>query len=127
MNIIWATIKLYKQAKTPDPGAFLRSFRQKWLLLGGYTPFNYFLMLRNYAKRYRHNCTAIKTIVWGDTMLNLSLKGIKFDIPQFRRFLRTEIDLLKGELTSLSFVDPQKGKFLSPIDLDRLSDNPGNF
>ena len=60
-------------------------------------------------------------------MLNLSLKELKFNIPQFRRFIQTEIGLLRGELAFLSLLDPQKGDFLSYIDLNKLSDNPGNL
>ena len=60
-------------------------------------------------------------------MLNLSLKRLKFDIPQFRRFIQTKIGLLKGELASLSLLTPQKGDFLSYIDLNKLSNNPGNL
>ena len=60
-------------------------------------------------------------------MLNLSLKELKFDIPQFRRFIQTEIGLLRGELASLSFLNAQKGDFLSYFDLNKLSNNPGNL
>ena len=127
LNLIWSTVQHYKRAKTSDPGAFLRSFREKWLLIKGYTPFNYFLSLKTYAKRYRNNITTIGTIVWGDSMLNLSLKGLKFDIPQFKRFIQTEIGLLRGKLAFLSFLTPQKGNFLSYINLNKLNNNPGNL
>ena len=81
LNLIWSSVRQFKGGKTPNLGTFLRHFCEKWLLLGGHTPFGYFLSLRNYAKCYRHNYTSIGTIIWGDTMLHLSLKELKLDIP----------------------------------------------
>jgi hypothetical protein len=76
------------------PGDRLDEMRERFLIYGSRSPFNWVLRLRAYGKKIRNNTISLGYIHWSDDNETLYYKDLKLRMADFRDFVWAEIELL---------------------------------
>lgn len=120
---------MFRNGKTTYSGEFLQRFRDHWLLDTQPTPFAHILHLRAYGRRVRNCDTQVGNISWAPDFQSLTCQDVYIDLARFRGFLTVELEMLEQELRQLCLLDPSRPGTgcLSGLDLDRLTDHPGQL
>ena len=122
--VIQGSLWQYEAGESQHPGSYLRTFRGKWLMRDGSTPFAWILLLRQYGRRIRNTTTSVGLISWADDRASLAFKDLRLNLNAFRGFLRSQMMLLGTDLWGPSLLEPEEQNQLPTFGLSQLTDNP---
>jgi len=92
-------------AEVDSPADLLDDMMDHFVVFGTRSPMNYAQRLRCSGAKIRDTTTSIGHIIWSDDGLRLSYKHFELDLPEFRWFLRDQIQEAQQHLRRLLFYD----------------------
>ena len=104
-----------------NPLDVFRVIRDKWLVEGQSTPFDYIHTLLNYGLAAARNAPGNDNIRWSQDGRTLYFDGRPLEIARWKSFVHDCIDKMEHLLASLMFISA-----LPDVDLNSVRDNPNN-
>jgi hypothetical protein len=98
------SIVMSEDGEIEHPADVLDEMRERFLMHGTRSPFNWVLRLRAYGKRIRNSTTSLGYIYWSDDHEKLTYKQLEMTMAGFKGFVRTEVALTQSELEQLFLV-----------------------
>ncbi|KAK5087244.1 hypothetical protein LTR70_007388 [Exophiala xenobiotica] len=102
--VIQRSVRAAEDGETEYPGDLLDGMRDRFLLHGTHTPFNWALRLRAYGKKVRNSTISMGFIYWAENQETLFYKGIELHMDDLRKFVRIQIDEAYKELRELMLI-----------------------
>ncbi|KAH3955985.1 hypothetical protein HBI26_254390 [Parastagonospora nodorum] len=91
MLVIRMSVTMSKDGEIEHPADVLDEMRERFLMHGTRSPFNWVLRLRAYGKRIRNSTTSLGYIYWSDDHEKLTYKQLEMTMAGFKAFVRTEV------------------------------------
>jgi hypothetical protein len=125
MLAIQRSVRAAEDGEVEYPGDLLDEMRDRFLLHGTHTPFNWALRLRAYGKKVRNSTTSLGYIYWSEDNEKLFYKDLELGMSDFRKFVRVQVGLAQQQLRELLLVHPDEDleAVVPDIRLRDLKDN----
>jgi hypothetical protein len=104
-----------------NPLDVFRRVRDKWLVEGQSTPFDYIHTLLNYGLAAARNAPGNDNIRWSQDGRTLYFDGRPLEIARWKSFVHDGVDEMEHLLAPLMFISA-----LPDVDLNSVHDNPNN-
>jgi len=104
-----------------NPLDVFRAVRDKWLVEGESTPFDYIHTLMNYGFAAAKNAPGNDHVRWSKDGQTLYFDGRPLKIARWKSFVHNCVDKMEGLLARLMFISS-----VPDVDLNSVSDNPNN-
>jgi hypothetical protein len=108
MLVIQRSVRGAETGEVEHPGDLLDDMRDRFLLHGTHSPFNWALRLRAYGKKIRNSTTSLGYIYWSEDNEKLFYKDIELSMVGLRDFVRIQVQLAQKELRELLLVHPDE-------------------
>jgi hypothetical protein len=108
MLVIQRSVQAAEDGEIEYPGDLLDEMRDRFLLHGTHSPFNWALRLRAYGKKVRNSTTSLGYIYWSEDNEKLFYKDLELTMGGFREFIRIQVDKAQRQLRDLLLVHPDE-------------------
>jgi hypothetical protein len=126
MLVIEKAIRAADASDAAQPADLLDDIRERFMIYGTRSPFNWASRLRMYGKRIRDSSTCLGYISWSDDLQSVSYKDVRdLDIEAFRGFIRGQITKAQSLLEELLLIHPDETRehLDVPLRMHHLVDN----
>ena len=126
MLVVQRSVLAADEGEVEYPADLLDEMRERFIIHGSRSPFNWALRLRAYGKKVRNSTTSLGYIQWSEDKESLSYKITELRMNGFKDFIRTEVELIQAQLEDLLLLhaDECKEDTVPSFILRRLKDNP---
>jgi len=106
----------------------LDAMRDRFLLHGSRSPFNWALRLRAYGKKIRDSTTSHGYISWSEDSLTLTYRGFEVSLSMLQEIVRCYIKRAQTQLEELLLIhhDEEREDVVPAFSLRYIHDNPAN-
>jgi hypothetical protein len=117
-----------EEGEINHPSDMLDEMRERFLVQGSRTAFNWACCLRAYAKKVVSNTTSISYIAWSEDRSSVTYKDTGFSIDALRKFIAVQVDKAQKELEGLLLLHPDEARddVVPQVLLYQLQDNHSN-
>lgn len=124
--VIQRSVLAAEEGDVEHPANLLDEMRERFMIYGSRSPFNWALRLRAYGKKICNRTTSLGYIGWSDDKEQLSYKSTELRMDRFQGWVRTEVELIQTQLEDLLLLHPDERKedIVPGFILHRLKDNP---
>jgi hypothetical protein len=126
MLVIEKAIRAADAGDAAQPADLLDDMRERFMIHGTRSPFNWASRLRMYGKRIRDSSTCLGYISWSDDLQSVSYKDVRdLDMEAFRGFIRGQITKAQSLLEELLLMHPDETRehLDVPLRMHHLVDN----
>ena len=115
-----------EDGEADHPADLLDEMRDRFMIHGSRSPFNWALRLRAYGKAIRNNTTSLGYICWSEDKERLSYRATEFGMGDFKAFIKTETELIYRQLEDLLLVNQEEKmeEVVPKLNLRRIKDVP---
>jgi hypothetical protein len=127
MLVVQKAVVMTETGKAECPSHMIDEMRERFMIQGSRSPFNWACRLRMYAKKVRDSTTCLGYITWTDDGQRVSYKDvIDLSVVDFQTFVRTEIEKCQYALEELLLLHPQERRedLGVAVSTYKLVDNP---
>lgn len=126
MLVIQMSVMMAEDGLIEHPADVLDEMRERFLIHGSRSPFNWVLRLRAYGKKIRNSSTSLGYIYWSDDHEQLTYKQLVLKIADFKRFISMQVELAQSELEQLFLIhdDEERGDVIPTFEMRELKDDP---
>jgi hypothetical protein len=126
MLVIQTSVMMSEDGEIEHPADALDAMRERFLMHGTRSPFNWVLRLRAYGKRIRNSTTSLGFIYWSDDHQKLTYKQLETTMVDFKAFVATQVALAQAELDQLFLLhdDERREDIIPAFELRNLKDDP---
>lgn len=126
MLVIQMSVMMAEDGKIEHPADALDEMRERFIIYGSRSPFNWVLRLRAYGKKIRNSSTSLGYIYWSDDRERLTYKQLNLNVVDLKKFVATQVALAQSELERLFLVndDEERGDVIPTFELRDLRDDP---
>ncbi|KAF3032331.1 hypothetical protein E8E12_004059 [Didymella heteroderae] len=100
------SVLMAEEGQIEHPSDVLDEMRERFMIHGSRSPFNWVLQLRAYGKKIRNSSTSLGYIYWSDDHERLTYKQLELSIADFKKFVATQVALAQSELEQLFLSYP---------------------
>ncbi|EON68440.1 hypothetical protein W97_07650 [Coniosporium apollinis CBS 100218] len=93
MLVIQRAVMIAEYGEIDYPADVLDEMRERFMIHGSRSPFNWVLRLRAYRKKIRNTTTSLGYIYWSDDHEKLTYKKLEMTMAHFKDFIRAEVEL----------------------------------
>jgi hypothetical protein len=128
MLVVQCAVLAVEDGTRDSPADLLDEMRDRFMIHGSRSPFNWALRLRAYGKQVRNSTTSLGYIHWSDDDETLFYKGLELRMTDLREFVRLEVELLQTQLEDLLLLHPDEDRHtVVPLfEARELRDNAAN-
>jgi len=128
MLVVQSAVLAVEDGTCDDPGDRLDEMRERFLMHGSRSPFNWVLRLRAYGKKIRNSTTSLGYIHWSDDNETLYYKDLELRMKDLREFIRAQVELLQSQLEDLLLLhaDEDRATVVPRFHARDLRDNAAN-
>ncbi|KAL5373648.1 hypothetical protein PMIN06_012450 [Paraphaeosphaeria minitans] len=126
MLVIHMSVMMAEDGKIEHRADVLDEMRERFMIHGSLSPFNWVLRLRAYGKKIRNSSISLGYIYWSDDHERLTYKKLALSMAGLKRFVAVQVDLAQSDLEQLLLVHgDEKGEDMIPtFELCDLKDDP---
>ncbi|KAI5364340.1 hypothetical protein J4E82_011544 [Alternaria postmessia] len=104
MLVILMSVLVAEEGQIEHRSDVLDEMRERFMIHGSRSPFNWVLRLRGYGKKIRNSSTSLGYIYWSDDHERLTYKQLELSIADFKKFAATQVELAQSELEQLFLI-----------------------
>jgi hypothetical protein len=126
MLVIQMSVMMAEEGQIEHLSDVLDEMRERFMIHGSRSPFNWVLRLRAYGKKIRNSSTSLGYIYWSDDYERLTYKQLELNIADLKKFVATEVALAQTELEQLFLIhgDEKREDVIPAFELRNLKDDP---
>jgi hypothetical protein len=128
MLVVQRAVVAAEEGEVEYPSEMLNKMRERFIVQGSRTAFDWACCLRAYAKKVVHHTTSEGFITWSKDSSIVTYKDTNFSMDALRRFIAVQVDKAQQELDSLILLHPGEARnnVVPQVFLRRLQDNHSN-
>jgi hypothetical protein len=128
MLVIQRAVCAANEGEVEHPSDMLDEMRERFMVRGSRTAFDWACRLRTYAKKVVSNTTSLGYIVWSEDGGTVTYKDTSFSMESMRDFVALQVRKAQKELESLLLLHPEENRddVVPSFFLHRLQDDHGN-
>jgi hypothetical protein len=128
MLVVQRAVVAAEEGEVEYPSEMLNKMRERFIVHGSRTAFDWACCLRAYAKKVVHHTTSEGFITWSKDSSIVTYKDTAFSMDALRRFIAVQVDKAQQELDSLILLHPGEARnnVVPQVFLRRLQDNHSN-
>ncbi|KAH5618970.1 hypothetical protein HBI23_245980 [Parastagonospora nodorum] len=128
MLVVQRSVVAAEEGEVEHPSYMLDEMRERFMVRGSRTAFDWACRLRAYAKKVVSNTTSLGYITWSEDGSSVTYKDTGFSMDALRKFIAVQIDKAQQELEDLLLLhaDEARDDIVPPVYLYRLQDNHSN-
>ncbi|KAI1553728.1 hypothetical protein PtrEW7m1_012365, partial [Pyrenophora tritici-repentis] len=117
-----------EDGEVEHPSYMLDEMRERFMVRGSRTAFDWACRLRSYAKKVVSNTTSLGYIAWSEDGSLVTYKDTGFSMDALRKFIAVQVKKAQQELEDLLLLHPEEARddIVPPVYLYRLQDNHSN-
>jgi hypothetical protein len=121
---VWAA----EDGAVEHPSDMLDEMRERFMVRGSRTAFDWACRLRSYAKKVISNTTSLGYITWSEDGGSVTYKDTGFSMDALRKFISVQVSKAQQELEDLFLLHPDESSenVVPRVLLHRLQDNHSN-
>jgi hypothetical protein len=125
MLVIQMSVMMAEEGQIEHLLDVLDEMRERFMIYGSRSPFNWVLRLRAYSKKIRNSSTSLGYIYWSDDYERLTYKQLKLNIANLKKFVTTKVALAQTKLEQLFLIYSNKKQedVIPAFKLCNLKDN----
>jgi hypothetical protein len=127
MLVVQKAVVMIETGKAECPSHMINEMRERFMIQGSRSPFNWACRLRMYAKKIRDSTTCLGYITWTDDGQKVLYKNVRdLSMVGFQTFVRTEVEKCQYALEELLLLHPQERRedLNIAVSTYKLVDNP---
>lgn len=124
--VVQRSVLAASEGEVEHPADLLDEMRERFMIHGSRSPFNWALRLRAYGKKVRNSTTSLGYIQWSEDKESLSYKTTELRMNGFKEFVQTQVELIQAQLEDLLLLhhDECREDTVPTFVLRRLKDDP---
>jgi hypothetical protein len=128
MLVVERSVSAADANEVEHPSDLLHEMRERFMMRGSRTAFDWVSRLRAYAKKVVSNTTSLGYITWSKDAPTVSYRDASFGMDSLRSFVATQVRKAQKELGSLLLphTDEKRENIVPTFFLHRLHDDPSN-
>jgi hypothetical protein len=128
MLVVQQSVLAAEEGEVDHPSDMLDEMRERFMVRGSRTAFDWACRLRSYAKKVVSNTTSLGYIAWSEDGSSVTYKDTGFSMDALRKFIAVQVDKAQKELEGLLLLHPDEARddVVPPVLLYRLQDNHSN-
>jgi hypothetical protein len=128
MLVVQRSVVAAEEDEVEHPSDMLDEMRERFMVRGSRTAFDWACRLRSYAKKVVSNTTSIGYIAWSEDGSSVTYKDTGFSMDALRKFVAVQVDRAQQELEGLLLLHPDEARdnVVPQVLLYRLQDNHSN-
>lgn len=126
--VVQRSVVAAEEGEVEHPSYMLDETRERFMVRGSRTAFDWACRLRSYAKKVVSNTTSLGYIAWSEDGSSVTYKDTGFSMDALRKFIAVQVDKAQQELENLLLLHPEEARddIVPPVYLYRLQDNHSN-
>lgn len=128
MLVVQRSVVAAEEGEVNHPSDMLEEMRERFMVRGSRTAFDWACRLRAYAKKVVSNTTSLGCITWSEDGSSVTYKDTGFSMDALRKFVTGQVSKSQQELESLLLLHPDEARdnVVPSVLLHRLQDNHSN-
>ncbi|KAA8617338.1 hypothetical protein PtrV1_10639 [Pyrenophora tritici-repentis] len=128
MLVVQRSVVAAEDGEVEHPSYMLDEMRERFMVRGSRTAFDWACRLRSYAKKVVSNTTSLGYIAWSEDGSLVTYKDTGFSMDALRKFIAVQVKKAQQELEDLLLLHPEEARddIVPPVYLYRLQDNHSN-
>ena len=128
MLVVQRSVVAAEEGEVEHPSEMLDEMRERFMVRGSRTAFDWACRLRSYAKKVVSNTTSLGYIAWSEDGSSVTYKDTGFSMDALRKFIAVQVDKAQKELEGLLLLYPDEARddVVPQVLLYRLQDNHSN-
>ena len=128
MLVVQRSVVAAAEGEVEHPSYMLDEMRERFMVRGSRTAFDWACRLRTYAKKVVSNTTSLGYIAWSEDGTSVTYKDTGFSIDALRKFIAVQVNKAQQELEHLLLLHPEETRddVVPPVHLHRLQDDHSN-
>jgi hypothetical protein len=128
MLVVQRSVVAAEEGEVEHPSYMLDEMRDRFMVRGSRTAFDWACRLRSYAKKVVSNTTSLGHIAWSEDGSSVTYKDTGFSMDALRNFIAVQVEKAQQELEDLLLLHPEEARddIVPPVHLYRLQDNHSN-
>ncbi|KAI1663260.1 DUF3505 domain containing protein [Pyrenophora tritici-repentis] len=128
MLVVQRSVVAAEDGEVEHPSYMLDEMRERFMVRGSRTAFDWACRLRSYAKKVVSNTTSLGYIAWSEDGSLVTYKDTGFSMDALRKFIAVEVNKAQKELEGLFLLHPDEARddVVPQVLLYRLQDNHSN-
>jgi hypothetical protein len=128
MLVIQRAVLAVEDGNVEYPADMLDDLRQRFLVQGSRSPFDWACKQRQVARRLASNMTAAGTIIWTEDCQKVVHHEVSLTMGGLRDFVAAQVQLAQKELNALLMLHPEESRseVIPPLWMYKLEDNHAN-
>jgi hypothetical protein len=128
MLVVQRSVLAAEEGEVDHPSDMLNEMRERFIVRGSRTAFNWACRLRSYAKKVVSNTTSLGYITWSEDGGSVTYKDSGFNMDALRKFISVQVSKAQQELEGLFLLHPDENRedVVPHVLLHRLQDNHSN-
>jgi hypothetical protein len=126
MLVIQMAVMMAEDGEIEHPADVLDEMRERFMIHGSRSPFNWVLRLRAYGKKIRNSSTSLGYIYWPKDHEKLTYKQLELNMADLKRFVKAQVGLAQSELEQLFLIhgEEKREDVIPAFELRNLKDDP---
>ncbi|KAK7177480.1 hypothetical protein PSPO01_16471 [Paraphaeosphaeria sporulosa] len=128
MLVVQQSVVATEEGEVDHPSDMLDEMRERFMVRGSRTAFDWACHLRSYGKKVVSNTMSLGSITWTEDGSSVQYKDTGFSMDALRRFVASQVRKAQQELEGLLLLHPDEARddVVPQVLLHRLQDNHGN-
>jgi hypothetical protein len=106
--VVQRSVVAAEESVVEHPSDMLDDIRERFMVRGSRTAFDWACRLRSYAKKVVSNTTSLGYIAWSEDGSSVTYKDTGFNMDALRKFIAVQVDKAPKELEDLVLLHPAK-------------------
>ena len=128
MLVVQRSVVAAEEGEVEHPSDMLDEMRERFMVRGSRTAFDWTCRLRSYAKKVVSNTTFLGYIAWPEDGSSVTYKDTSFGMDALRKFIAVQVDKAQKELGGLLLLRPDdiRDDVVPQVLFYHLKDNHSN-
>lgn len=127
MLVVQRAVMAVEDGHAEYPSTMIGEMRERFMVRGSRSAFDWAYRLRSYAKKMLSNTTSVGYIIWSEDAQTITYKDASFTMDALKHFVTIQVREAQQELENLLLLHPDENRDTVPkLFLHRLQDNHAN-
>jgi hypothetical protein len=128
MLVVQRSVVAAEEGEVEHPSYILDKMRERFMVQGSRTAFDWACRLRSYTKKVVSNTTSLGYIAWSEDGSSVAYKDTGFSIDALHKFIAVQVGKAQQELEDLLLLHPDEARdnIVPQVHLHHLQDNHSN-
>ncbi|KAF3031497.1 hypothetical protein E8E11_000866 [Didymella keratinophila] len=128
MLVVQRAVTGAEQGEAEHPSDILDEMRERFMVRGTRTAFDWVYRLRSYAKKVVSNTTSLGHMMWSEDAETVTYRDTSLEMTALRNFVASQVKRAQRDLEDLLLLHPEecRDEVVPRVALHRLKDDPSN-